>query len=112
MNFVRGIIGFFLAVFLAGFAVLNRHDVSVVISPAHEALDLPLYLIALGLMAIGFVIGGVFVWMNGASGRRVRRQQRKTIKGLEKELQNIDKDDVSATSSPPSEFFPALPKRG
>lgn len=108
MNFIRTIFGFILAITLVAFAVSNRQSAELVYSPVHDTLDVPLYLIALLFMALGFVLGGFAVWINGGKTRRLKRQQRKTIKELEKELKNVENTDAK-TTTPPSDFFPALP---
>ena len=110
MSFIRGFIGFILAVALAVFAIFNRHDVVLSVGPVYESLDFPLYLIALVFMGTGFVFGGVFVWLGAAPVRRTRRKQRRDIKKLEKELEKLK--DVSVNSNAPADdFFPALPAR-
>lgn len=109
MGFIKTIFGFVLAAFLVAFAVSNRQDTTLIYSPVHDPLNVPLYLLALLFMATGFVLGGTVVWLNGSKTRRLKRQQRKTIKELEKELEKIETTDPKIVQ-PASEFFPALPK--
>ncbi len=109
MAFFRTIFGFIIAVLLIGFAVSNRQGTTLVYSPIHDPLEVPLYLIALIFLASGFILGAVVVWMNSAGVRKVKRQQRKTIKALEKELGTLQTKS-SNDPKPDSEFFPALPK--
>jgi len=108
MGFIRTIFGFIIASILIGFSIFNRQAVSLTYSPIHESLEIPLYLIALAFMAIGFIYGGITAWLNGSKLRKTKRQQRKTIKSLEKELNTIQKKENSS-KTPPSDFFPALP---
>ena len=108
MNFIRTIFGFILAIALVAFAVSNRQNAELVYSPVHNTLDVPLYLIALLFMALGFVLGGFTVWINSGKTRRLKRQQRKTIRELEKELKKVENTDPKI-AAPPSDFFPALP---
>lgn len=109
MTLIRTIFGFILAIALVAFAVANRQTATLVYSPVHDTLDVPLYLIALLFMALGFILGSVTVWINSGKTRRIKRQQRKTIKELEKELEKIGSADPKITE-PPSDFFPALPQ--
>lgn len=111
MSMIRNITGFLLAAALVAFALFNRGDVNVIYSPVNEPLILPLYLIVLGMFAFGFMIGGIVVWLNMAPERRTRRQQNKKIKALEKELKAAHDHHDPAPAKPPSDFFPALPKR-
>lgn len=108
MSILRAVWGFVLAVALMGFAVSNRQDATLVFSPVHEPLQIPLYIIALLFMAAGFILGAVTMWFNGAKSRKLKRQQRKTIKTLEKELAGAKKAK-NEPAEPPSDFFPALP---
>ena len=109
MSLVRAIFGFILAIALTAFAISNRQGVELIYSPIHEPLEVPLYLIALLFMATGFMLGAIATWFNGGKTRKIKRQQRKTIKALEKELSSLSKGKDEA-AAPPSEFFPALPK--
>lgn len=110
MAFIRAFIGFLFAIMLTVFAVYNRHDVSVNLGPTLPSYEFPLYLIVLGFMAVGFVFGGIFVWLNGASVRRSKRKQRKEIKALEREVDDLKFSNHDA-SAPIGEFFPALPSK-
>jgi len=105
---MRWIIGFVMAVCIAGFAVFNRAVVSVVWSPIHDPVTMPLYLTALGALVVGFLFGGVTVWLNMASVRREKRQQKKELKVMEKEIDKLKKNSHGA-EPPVSELFPALP---
>ena len=109
MGFLRTFFGFVLAACLITFAVANRQIIPLVYSPIHDPLEIPLYMITLGFLAGGFLLGSFVVWMNGASTRRTGRKQRKTIKSLEKELSTLQNQTETA-KAPPSDFFPALPK--
>ena len=109
MSLIRGIFGFVLTAAIALFAIYNRQLVDVSFSPIHAPLSLPLYLIALGLMALGFVLGGAFVWFAQGRVRKTKRQQKKQIKALERELKAIN-ENAPQNLTPSSEFFPALPE--
>jgi uncharacterized integral membrane protein len=87
MRILRWIIGFSLAVLAVFFAVTNREITNVHWSPLHAPLELPLYLIALGLMATGFIAGGFIVWVNTIPVRLSLRQHKKRLRELEKRLE-------------------------
>lgn len=108
MSLIRGILGFVLAAAIALFAIYNRQPVDVTFSPIHDPLSIPLYLIALGLMGAGFLLGGTFVWFTQGRVRKTKRQQKKQIKALEKELKAVNENGAQELT-PSSEFFPALP---
>jgi uncharacterized integral membrane protein len=84
--FFRWIIGFTLAVAFMLFCVMNRETVSVFLLPFHDALSMPLYLLIGALAGSGFLIGGVTVWLNTASQRRLVKRQAAQIAALERDL--------------------------
>ncbi len=86
MGFVRGIIGLALAILFAVFAIANRQSVDVVWSPVHPALSLPLYIVALGLLALGFFLGSFMAWLSSIPVRWEKSRQKRRIKALEKKL--------------------------
>ncbi len=108
MGLIRWIFGLLIALILVAFAVFNRNSVSLTWSPVHAPLELPLYMIGLVLMAIGFFTGTLMTWMNMSKVRQDRRRQKKQIKILEKELEAVNEN---GNAEAPSDFFPALPKR-
>lgn len=110
MDLIRNIIGFTIAIALIAFAVSNRQDTTLIYSPVHDALTVPLYLITLLFLGLGFVLGAFMVWVNGGSVRKSRRHQKKQIKALEKELEGIKSAPKQNTDAPAQELFPALPK--
>lgn len=108
MNVIRWILGLFVAVILCVFAAANRDPVSLVWSPLHPPAELPLYLITLILMSTGFILGSVITWLNTGKLRQTKRKQKKHIRDLEKQLEAVNENGHQ--DSPPSDFFPALPK--
>jgi uncharacterized integral membrane protein len=86
MGFIRGIIGLAFAVLFAIFAVANRQNVDIVWHPVLPAVSLPLYIVALGLLAIGFILGGFMAWLKSVPVRVQKTVQSRKIKKLEKQL--------------------------
>ncbi len=109
MALIRTFIGFLIAITLIAFAITNRQTTTLVYSPLHDPLELPLYMVTLLFMAAGFFLGIMMLWINMGKSRKVKRDQRQTIKELEKELKSVKGKDPES-QDPPSEFFPALPK--
>ncbi|MCB1681741.1 MAG: LapA family protein [Alphaproteobacteria bacterium] len=115
MFIIRWILGFVVTVAAAVFAVLNRHDVTVYWNPLGEGVViLPAYLVALGFMAVGFIVGGAVVWLNMGRLRSERRKQKKEIKLLKKQV-DVAKSKATVSSSPPvppqAELLPVLSAR-
>lgn len=109
IRFIRWIFGFALAVLVTAFAVFNRHDIPFAYSPVHDPIDVPLFAVGLGFMALGFLIGAFIVWLNQIPLFYLRHKQKKKIRSLEKELENVQ--DHVKSGMPPSDLFPALPKK-
>ena len=86
MGFIRGIIGLIFAVLFAIFAVANRQSVDIVWHPVLPAVSLPLYIVALGLLATGFIPGGFMAWLKSVPVRVQKTVQSRKIKKLEKQL--------------------------
>ncbi|MAF97343.1 MAG: hypothetical protein CMH26_01755 [Micavibrio sp.] len=84
---IRTILGIFLVAVLTAFAILNRGDTAVSISPVLPAIDMPLYFVAMGFLVFGFVFGALFSWFSQGKVRQARRVLRKEKKALEKELE-------------------------
>lgn len=109
MALIRWILGVLITVAVIVFAVSNMQPVPVYPSPFHDAYNMPLYLIALGLLAGGFILGALSVWINSAGTRRTKRRQRKKIRALEKELESMGSKQPSGAGMPARDLFPPLP---
>jgi len=78
-----------IAVVVILFAVSNREIVSVGLWPLPDFAAMPLYLVVLGCLLIGFVCGQLSSWLGGWRWRRELRQARDRIAALEQELAEI-----------------------
>ncbi len=99
MAALRFIIGLVLTICIAMLAVLNRDMASFTWSPIHDSVTLPVYAIILASMAVGFIFGGVVVWLNHGKTRKERRKQKKNIKTLEKEVIRLKEKNNAAQPS-------------
>ena len=75
------------------FALGNLEMTKLNWNPFTEPLDLPVFVIGLGGVLVGFICGGFMVWMNGAVVRKERRKQKKTIRDLEAKLDKAEKEE-------------------
>jgi putative membrane protein len=75
------------ALVLIFFAIANRQTVSLGFWPLPSALELPLYLVVLGALVIGFFAGQFVTWIGGWRWRREARRSRERIAMLERELE-------------------------
>jgi len=75
-----------IAVIAIVFAVSNLDRVPVDFWP-FAIVDMPLYLIVLGALGLGFLGGELAAWVNGRHWRREARRRQRRIEALERELQ-------------------------
>ena len=68
------------------FAVSNRESVSVELWPLPALMELPLYLVVLGTLVVGFFSGELVAWLRSWRWRREARRSRDRIAVLEQEL--------------------------
>ena len=87
MAFLRLIFGFIVAIVVSVFALYNRGDVTITWSPIHADFTLPIYILGLGFLGAGFILGGINVWLNGSGSRQKNRKTRKELKVLREELE-------------------------
>ncbi len=107
MAVLRWIAGFVVTVCVAVFAVFNSAWVSVTWSPLHDSVMLPLYAVALGALAFGFVFGVCVTWLNMGRLRKEKRLYKRSAKRLEKEVGRL-KEDQSSDSLPVLDVLPAV----
>src|SRR5580704_949748 len=74
------------ALLLILFAVSNRESVAVGLWPLPALVEMPLYLLLLATLVLGFVVGQLVAWIAGAHWRREARRSRDRIAALESEL--------------------------
>ena len=68
------------------FAVSNRHFVDIALWPFSGGLSMPVYLVTLLALLLGFALGAVAMWLSaGRLRRRARRAERKA-KSLRRDL--------------------------
>lgn len=87
MAFFRWIVTAIIALLVLGFTLSNLEKVDVHLTPFHDPYILPLYFVILGSLAVGFIWGGLLVWLNASPARRDARQARKKLDRLEKEVE-------------------------
>lgn len=94
----RWFVGFAVAVSLILFSILNRASTDLIWHPLYDPISAPLYLICLGIMGIGFLLGALLVWINDGQLRKQCRQNKKEIKNLKKDLSATPKQSNMANN--------------
>jgi uncharacterized integral membrane protein len=83
-----------LAFVIIAFAVANRQPVTVSLDPfssEHPAssLSLPLFVLVIGLVIVGVLIGGAASWLRHGNLRRTKRRFERDIHELRRELASL-----------------------
>jgi uncharacterized integral membrane protein len=86
MKFFWWIVLALVALVLILFAVSNRESVSIELWPLPALVELPLYLVVLGTLLLGFFAGELVAWVRNRRWRREARRSRDRIAVLEREL--------------------------
>ena len=87
------------------FAVSNRNIVEVQFWPLPGTLDLPLYVIGLVTMVVGFLIGGMIAWLGASESRHRARVAERDIRNLETKLSDAQSETEKARAvAPPAKI--------
>lgn len=75
-----------LVVVLFAVSPSNREPVSLELWPLPGGLDVPLYLVALLALAVGFVLGGIIAWTGELGHKRRAARAERRVEDLEREI--------------------------
>lgn len=73
------------------FALSNRGPVGLTLWPFDATIDLPIYLVVLGSLLVGFLLGGLIAWVAGGRARRQARRLRQETRRQEAEIADLKK---------------------
>ncbi len=77
------------AIIVVAFAIANRYSVEVSLDPLPFSFGLPLYVVAIGALVVGFAGGAGSAWFAGHAARRAARGRKAHIAVLEGELARL-----------------------
>ncbi len=86
MIILRTILAALTALVCVAFALAHTQTMTVMYSPVHEAVTLPVAVVVLAMFGFGFVIGGLMVWLNGHEKRAEHRALKKKSRVQDKEI--------------------------
>jgi putative membrane protein len=88
MKYLWWVVLAIVAIVLILFAISNRQTVSLSLwlLPG-AAIEMPLYLLVLGTLLLGFIVGELTGWIGGWRWRREARRGRERIAMLEREIE-------------------------
>jgi uncharacterized integral membrane protein len=89
MRFLFRLAMLVVAIVLTVFAVSNRGTIALGLWPLPDLVELPLYLVILGCLLVGFLAGELAAWMSGRHWRREVRRSARRIAVLERELDTV-----------------------
>jgi len=75
-----------LTIFLAAFAIANRHVVMVSIDPFPLSIGVPLYAVVFMALLLGLLAGGLMVWWRQGRWRKTARANKREVGRLHQEL--------------------------
>ncbi len=76
------------AVAFVVFAIANRHGTVLSLDPLPFEIELPLYLLVLGCIFLGMIVGGLAAWSDASGRRQALRDARQHERELEAALSN------------------------
>jgi putative membrane protein len=87
------------------FAINNRDPVTVSLWPQPWIAQLPLYLVVLGSLLVGFLVGAAIAWLSAGRRRHEARITAERLRGLSAELTRLKRQqpaglDASAARLP------------
>jgi uncharacterized integral membrane protein len=83
-----------LAVIIIAFAVANRQNVTVSLDPFNPdvpaaSVTKPLFVILLGVLILGVIIGGIASWLRQTKWRRTARRLEREVANLRTEIDTL-----------------------
>ncbi|MAQ71640.1 MAG: hypothetical protein CL565_05555 [Alphaproteobacteria bacterium] len=102
MVLLRWFITVVITIAVLGFTLSNLEQVDVQLTPFTGSYTLPLYFLILGSVALGFIWGGLLVWLNTYPQRRDGQKAKKRVDKLEKEL---DEEREKKKNTPPAQIL-------
>jgi len=91
------------------FAVANRQSVTLELWPFGISITLPLFLLVLASLLIGFLLGALVLWLSSGRARARTRAAASKSSDLERELAQLRRKLAEA---PPGEAPPGEPLSG
>lgn len=90
------------------FAVTNRSPATLSFWPLPWTINLPIYLIILGTLFVGFLLGVTVAWASGSRRRRHARQLAERLRAQDRQILELQRRQQTVdTAPPPSRTVPA-----
>ena len=86
MRILAWVIAAAVGIVVIAFAVANRGPLAISVAPFPYRLDIPIWALAVGALAVGFLSGALVRWLLDHKLRRMARRGRRRARVLEQEL--------------------------
>ena len=88
-----------LAVLIVAFAVANREKVTIALDPfgpnsAAAWQTQPLFVVVIGALILGVIVGGIAAWLRQAKWRRTARRLEREVANLRAEVDTLKRGSV------------------
>lgn len=93
-----------IAVVVVALALVNRHPVTISLDPFAAddmtySVQVPLFVLALALVAFGVLLGGVAAWFKQGKWRRLARRSETSLETARYEIRDLERK-LSSTDGP------------
>lgn len=101
-----------LGVVLVALAVVNREPVQLTLDPfggldPSISIEAPLFLLLLGVFALGLIVGGIATWFTQGKWRRMAREESRQARDWRRQADRLEKELESLDSTRPRVRLPA-----
>lgn len=109
LRILSWIVGIPVAAAIVAFAVANRGSVKLSLLPLPFEIELPLYLVVLGALAGGLILGGLIAWISAGRLRHRARQSAREAEAASREARALREKIERLEADPPTkrETLPA-----
>ena len=84
------------AVLVVVFSISNLHGVTLSFWPFSQTLALPVFLLVLASLLLGFLVGAAVMWLSDGRVRRRARQEHRRVNELERDVTVLQRERDSA----------------
>lgn len=99
MRHLSWIVTFPVTLVVVVFAVTNRAEVTVRFWPFPWSIELPVWLLVLGSLLAGFLLGGLATWLASGPRRRRARQTAERARALARQLAELKRQQAATTAT-------------
>lgn len=99
MKYILWVVSLPVMVLAVVFAVANRHMTQIDLWPLDMSVDIPMYIVVLVSLFVGFLLGGIVAWVSAGSARGRARSALYRAEQLERENARLRKAPPASASN-------------